>query len=103
MNYYNPYFYNIPNSNMMMYQKVGLFKRLFNRINFNNVLNGTQRTLNIINQTIPLVKQAKPIIRNAKTMFKVMNEFKKVDTTVPTKTNISETKSSNFEGPKFFA
>ena len=31
-------------------------------------------------QGIPLIKQARPIIKNAKTMFKVMNEFKKIRT-----------------------
>ena len=38
-----------------------------------------QKTLNIINQTIPVIKQVKPVVDNAKTMFRVMNEFKKID------------------------
>ena len=36
-------------------------------------LDGTQKTLNVINQAIPVVYQVKPIINNAKTMFKVAN------------------------------
>ena len=74
-------------------------------------MNGTQRTLSIINQTIPTIKQITPVVKNAKTMFKVMNEFKKVDT--PTSTNyetekettsIKNNESISFdEGPTFFA
>ncbi len=45
-----------------------------------SILNGTSKTLNFINQAIPVVKQIGPTINNAKTMFKVMNEFKKMDT-----------------------
>lgn len=78
MNYYNPYFqmypyYEIP-------QKMGLFSRIFGNLNFGSILNGTQKTLNIVNQGIPLIKQFKPVLNNAKTMFKVMNEFKKTET-----------------------
>ena len=39
----------------------------------------TQKTLNVVNQAIPIIKQAKPVINNVKTMFRIMNEFKKVD------------------------
>ncbi len=103
MNYYNPYFYTMPA--MTETPKIGLLSRIFGgrNITFGGILDGTQKVLNLANQAIPLVKQVRPLVGNARTMFKVMNEFKKVDTTVPTKTNISETKSSNFEGPKFFA
>lgn len=80
MNYYNPYFNIYPYMNTAT-PKVGIFSRLFgNGINFSSILSGTQKTLNIVNQTIPIIKQATPIMKNAKTMFKVMNEFKKVDT-----------------------
>ena len=60
------------------------------RINFNNILNNTQRTLGIINQAIPIVKQVTPVMKNAKTMFRVMNEFKKVDT--PSQSNMASNK-----------
>ena len=78
MNYYNPYF-SVPYQSANMMSRGGIFSRLFGKFNFSSILNGTQKTLNIVNQTIPLVKQAKPLIKNAKTMFKVMNEFKKTD------------------------
>lgn len=104
MNYYNPYFYSVPTGGINTLPRMGLFRRMFGNINFASILNGTQRTLNIVNQTIPLVKQAKPIFKNAKTMFKVMNEFKKVD--VPnTSTNIVQKQDtvSYDNGPTFFA
>ena len=78
MNYYNPYLMSYPYVSGVTNQ--GLFSRLFGGLNLSSILSGTQKTLNIVNQTIPLVKQAAPIVRNAKTMFKVMNEFKKVET-----------------------
>ena len=79
MNSYNPYFYSMPTA--MSTPKVGLFSRLLggNGITLGGILNGTQRALNFANQAIPLVKQVRPMIGNAKTMFKVMNEFKRVE------------------------
>ena len=103
MNYYNPYFYSMPTNGINTLPKMGLFRRMFGNINFASILNGTQRTLNVVNQTIPLVKQARPILKNAKTMFKVMNEFKKVDA-VSTSTNIDKKQNIiNYDnGPTFF-
>ncbi|MBP3919937.1 MAG: hypothetical protein J6D28_00035 [Bacilli bacterium] len=78
MNYYMPFtpYISAP-------AKTGLLSGIFkNGINWGSILTNTQKTLNIINQTIPVIKQVKPVIGNAKTMFKVMNEFKKVQTPV---------------------
>ena len=92
MNYYNPYFYSMPTT--MSTPKIGLFSRLFggNGITLGGILNGTQRALNFANQAIPLVKQVRPMIGNAKTMFKVMNEFKRVE---KPKQNIKNNTNSN--------
>ncbi len=109
MNYYNPYFSMYPYASSTL--KTGLFSKLFSSIkgiNFSSIISGTGKTLNVINQALPLVKQAKPVLNNAKTMFKVMNEFKKVNT--PTinkkKENISTITSKKQEkstaGPNFF-
>ena len=119
MNYYNPYFYSIPNT--LPTPKVGLFSRIFGGgINLGSILNGTQRALNFANQAIPLVKQVRPMIGNAKTMFRVMNEFKRVeipknnnDVNINNKTNTEkitveknndtiENIYSNESGPTFF-
>lgn len=108
MNYYNPYFFSNPYISAA--PKVGLFSKLFGgNLSFGSILTGTQKTLNIVNQAIPLVKQAGPVLNNAKTMFRVMNEFKKVDTPIPTEqtkettdvaSNVIETNNEN--GPTFF-
>ena len=102
MNYYNPYFYSVPSS--FATPKVGLFSRLFggSGITLSGILNGTQKALNFANQAIPLVKQVRPMIGNAKTMFKVMNEFKKVDTIKNDEINpdINTDKTSNLINEK---
>ena len=96
MNYYNPYFNTYPYLSTISSPRVGLIGRLFGgSLNFGSILSGTQKTLNIVNQTIPIIKQASPIMKNAKTMFKVMNEFKKVDT--PINTNINNIEQINKE------
>lgn len=85
MNYYFPY-QTIPYINN---QKVGLLSSIFkNGINWKSIISNTQKTLNVVNQTLPVIKQMKPVMNNAKTMFKLMNEFKKVDT--PKKNNIEK-------------
>lgn len=106
MNYYYPYYYvnpaSISNSN--------IFSSLFNRggFSFNSLLNGAQRTLGLVNQVLPIIKEAAPLMRNAKTMFKVMNEFKKIDVpnnSINGDTNLINDKhvTTNYGGPTFFA
>ena len=107
MNFYNPYYYMIPTTGLGR----GLFSgSVRNGINWSNILNNTQRTLNIINQAIPAVKQISPMVRNARTMFRVMNEFNRTDTPSPTTTdtetvNIDANPQPELkveEGPTFF-
>ena len=50
MNYY-PYFNNVPYMNTSPVAKTGLFKGLFGNLNLSSIINGTQKTLNIVNQT----------------------------------------------------
>ncbi len=113
MNYYNPYYYMVPTVSSSLGR--GLFSGTLRRgINWSSILNGAQRTLGLVNQAIPLVKQAAPMMRNAKTMFKVMNEFKKVDTPINNSNNMSDSvindnsipnESAQFvsnSGPTFF-
>lgn len=45
-------------------------------INWSGLLDGTQKTLGVINQAIPIVYQIKPIISNAKTMFRIADVIK---------------------------
>ena len=72
MNFYNPYMYSFPNS-------IAATSGTVNKLTFSSFINGTSKTLNLINQAIPVFKQVSPMFKNMKTMFKVMNEFKKND------------------------
>ena len=42
-------------------------------IKWSKLLEGTKKTLDVVNQAIPIYYQVKPIISNAKTLFKVAN------------------------------
>lgn len=83
MNYNIPYYNMFPLSNVasmpLRSASGGIFKRIFGGFNIGSLLNNTQKTLNLVNQAIPIVKQINPLVKNAKTMFRVMNEFKRMD------------------------
>ena len=66
---YNEYNMGYPNYNYM--PKRG--------INWNNILNNTQRTLGIINQAIPIVYQVRPLLTNARTLFRVASAINNSD------------------------
>ena len=57
---------------MNPYQGTSILSLLKN-IKWGALLDGTSKTLGVINQAIPVVYQVKPIINNAKTIFKVAN------------------------------
>lgn len=59
-----------PNSSTNLLEKS--FSILKN-IKWGAILDGTQKTLNVINQAIPIVYQIKPLATNAKTLFKIAN------------------------------
>lgn len=62
------------------YVRPGLLGRLFGTsksFSFSGFLDGTQKTLGIINQAIPIVYQIKPMVQNAKTMFRIADEIRK--------------------------
>lgn len=82
MNYYNPYYMMAPLTSAAKPSIFGALTRGASGggLTLSSIVNGTQKTLGIINQAIPIVKQVSPVMKNAKTMFRVMNEFKKVDT-----------------------
>lgn len=70
--------------NLSIKNKLEFLKNL----NFNNILDGTQKTLNIVNQAIPLIYQVKPLIGNMKTLMnltKIINEPDKSSTPIETK------------------
>lgn len=112
MNYYNPYFVPYTNAALNTATNTGLFSKLFgNKLTLSSILSGTGKVVNFANQTIPLIKQMGPLVNNAKTMFRVMNEFKKIES--PTisdnkiiknekKEEVITSDTSNNEGPTFF-
>ena len=59
-------------------------------IKWGEFLDGTQKTLNVINQAIPVVYQVKPIMNNAKTLFKIANIMK-----TPTSQNENTIQNTN--------
>ena len=116
MNYFNPYFSTFPYGyTPAVTTSKGLLGGFFSGGKLSSIINGTQKTLNVVNQAIPLVQQLSPIMKNAKTMFRVMNEFKKEEPTNIKSQNIiqndhaleqqenkiSEEKNNNI-GPTFF-
>lgn len=96
---YNEYNMRYPNYNYM--PKRG--------INWNNILNNTQRTLGIINQAIPIVYQVRPLLTNARTLFRVASAINSNDdevnevseeTSYSSNVNYDTKKDSN--GPIFY-
>ena len=64
------------NPNFFQYPGFQARPQLFSalrKINFSQILNGTQKTLNVINQAIPIFHQVKPLWNNTKTIFKIAN------------------------------
>lgn len=112
---YNNNFFPYQNMNMPISnptQRRGLLGGLLglSKINWGNLLNNTQKTLNVINQAIPVYYQVKPIYNNAKTMFRVfgaMNDNKTNTNTVKipkTNTDLNDKleKNTSYNQPIFF-
>ena len=52
--------------------KPGVLEMLKN-IKWGGILDGTQKTLGVINQAIPIVYQVKPMVNNMRSVFKIAN------------------------------
>ena len=68
--------FNYPYMNMAKPSLFGRASTLAKGINWSGLLDGTQKTLGVINQTIPLVKQVGPVMNNMKSMLRVASAFK---------------------------
>lgn len=97
---YNNNFFPYQNMNMPIPNqtaKKGLLGGILglSKINWGNLLNNTQKTLNVINQAIPVYYQVKPIYNNAKTMFRVFGAMNDKNTSTnnntPANNNIINT------------
>ena len=78
---HNSMYYNGFNPYMIPQQSAskGLLSGI-TKINWGNILNNTQKTLNVINQAIPVYYQMKPIYNNAKTMFRLIGSLNEKST-----------------------
>ena len=85
------------------YPKVGLLSKFGNiakGFSFSSFLDGTQKTLGVINQAIPIVYQVKPMLRNAKTMFKIADELSKPSSEEAVETTVSTTSNNDVRSNK---
>ena len=103
--------FNYPYMNMAKPSLFGRASTLAKGINWSGLLDGTQKTLGVINQAIPVFYQVKPIWNNARTMFRVVKEINSKDepsakTTSNNATNQVNSNQKNIEennAPTFFA
>ncbi|MBR2246361.1 MAG: hypothetical protein IKG58_02425 [Bacilli bacterium] len=64
---------------------------LLKGIKWSDLLDGTSKTLNVINQAIPIIYRIKPIINNTKTIVKIANSINNIDD-IPTTNKSSNNK-----------
>ena len=76
------------------YPKPGLFS-LIRNIGWSNFLDGTQKTLGIINQAIPIMYQVKPVVANMRSMFKIANAINSPDSNISSSFNQNNNYSNN--------
>lgn len=101
-----------PNPYMMnMVPKTGLLTRsiaALKSIKWGTLLEGTQKTLGVINQAIPVVYQIKPIVNNARTLFRIAESINEEPTPQeeitpsPTPTPNVATANSQSTSPIFY-
>ena len=71
------------------------------KFSFSTLLNGAQKTLNIVNQALPIVKEVKPIVKNARTLFSVAKGFNSINDNQENNYNIPKETNKN-NGLNFF-
>lgn len=83
------------------YMRPSLFSMLKN-IGWSNLLDGTQKTLGVINQAIPIVYQVKPVVSNMRSVFKIANAIKSPDNNQSTNKSYNNTNNINTNKPIFY-
>lgn len=86
-----------------MYQGTsgGLLK-LIKSIDIPAFLDGTSKTLNVINQAIPVFYQVKPLMSNIGTIFKISNAINSNDNSTEKKEVIKEAIPKKNNSPIFY-
>lgn len=74
---------------------------LIKGLNISGILDGTQKTLSVINQAIPVIYQVKPLVSNIGTLLKIKNIMNEPISNTTTNSIIEDTKNSN-NSPIFF-
>ena len=69
-------------------------------LNIPGILDGTQKTLSVINQAIPVIYQVKPLVSNIGTIFKIKNIINEPTEKQQTKNENKIKKTNN--SPIFF-
>ncbi|MBR3660755.1 MAG: hypothetical protein IKN63_02510 [Bacilli bacterium] len=83
----------------------GGFLRGLSSIKWGEVLNNTQKTLNVINQAIPVYYQVKPIFSNVKSLGRLVSAFNEPDDTnnnLNRSSNQTIEKENSSNSPTFF-
>lgn len=91
--------YNVPIARPSLFGRILGSAKNFN---FGSFLDGTQKTLGVINQAIPIVYQVKPIFTNARTMFKIADEINKPTSNFTKVTDNNVTRDENINKPIFY-
>lgn len=85
------------------YQMPGTGLSTFKRVNWSNILNNTQKTLNVINQAIPIIYQVKPLVSNARTLFRIADAVNEPETNnIPSNNNYQTTNQQEKSNLQFF-
>ncbi len=71
-------------------------------INWQGLLDGTQKTLGVINQAIPVFYELKPMINNAKTLLNIVGAVNDNSTSEPEKETTKVTTPSPKNSPIFY-
>ena len=83
------------------YLKPSILTTLKN-IGWSNLLDGTQKTLGVINQAIPIVYQVKPVVSNMRSVFKIANAIKAPDKPNTINNTNMNNNQSNLNKPVFY-
>lgn len=85
------------------YQMPGTGLSALKRVNWSNILNNTQKTLNVINQAIPIIYQVKPLVSNARTLFRIADAVNEPETNnIPSNNNYQTTNQQEKSNLQFF-
>ena len=78
--------------------RMGFLGRITNSIksfNWSGLINGANKTLNVVNQSIPLVRQAGPMLNNMKSMFRIAKAFGSETTNVKIQNQTKQSTNKN--------